>query len=117
MDDAANRRLGNGAKFYGKRKSSFYGEDDEYRKADPNAFNREEDYSGPLGGSYFTLSKERDEQGRPMGFLTKKQAREQREAEEAERWARMREDQLEDQLSEDQLMRSFSDAVSRERDE
>ena len=27
VDDAANRRLGNGAKFYGKRKSSFYGED------------------------------------------------------------------------------------------
>ena len=29
------RRLGNGASFYGKRKSSFYGEDDSNRKADP----------------------------------------------------------------------------------
>jgi len=27
-DDAAMRRLGNGAKFYGKRRSSFYGKDD-----------------------------------------------------------------------------------------
>src|SRR6056297_1307076 len=36
VDDAANRRLGNGAKFYGKRKSSFYGEDDADRKRDPN---------------------------------------------------------------------------------
>ena len=86
VDDAANRRLGNGAKFYGKRKSSFYGEDDPNRKADPNAFDREEDYTGPAGGSYFVLSKERDEKGRPMGFLTKKQAREQAAADEAAKW-------------------------------
>ena len=85
VDDAANRRLGNGAKFYGKRKSSFYGEDDPNRKADPNSFDREEDYSGPAGGSYFVLSKERDEQGRPMGFLTRKQAREQAKADEVAR--------------------------------
>ena len=31
-DDIINRRMGNGAKFYGKRKSAFYGEDDQYRK-------------------------------------------------------------------------------------
>merc|ERR1740138_834763 len=53
-DDAVGRRLGQGAKFYGKRKSSFY---------------------GPAGGSYFLLSEERDEQGRPLGFLTRKEAR------------------------------------------
>merc|ERR1712216_216310 len=82
-DDAMGRRLGNGAKFYGKRRSTFYGEDDEQRKEDPQAFDREEDYSGPAGGSYFVLSKERDEQGRPMGFLTRKEARELERQEEA----------------------------------
>ena len=76
-DDAVGRRLGNGAAFYGKRKSSFYGTDDALRKADPQAADREEDYSGPGGGSYFVLAKERDEDGRPLGFLTRKEAREQ----------------------------------------
>ena len=47
-----------------------------------------EDYTGPEGGSYFVLSKEKDEQGRPMGFLTKKQAREARLAEEDAKWQR-----------------------------
>merc|ERR1719198_2184541 len=48
-DDAMGRRLGNGAKFYGKRRSSFYGEEDDLRKADPQVENAEEDYSGPGG--------------------------------------------------------------------
>ena len=74
-DDAVGRRLGNGAAFYGKRKSTFYGTDDAQRKVDPDAVDREEDYSGPGGGSYFVLSKERDEEGRPLGFLTRKEAR------------------------------------------
>jgi len=77
------RRLGNGASFYGKRKSSFYGEDDSNRKADPVVFSEEEDWRGPGGGSYFVLSKECDEQGRPLGFLTRKEAREQKLADEA----------------------------------
>ena len=34
VDDATSRRLGNGAQYYGKRKSSFYGKDDVNRKAD-----------------------------------------------------------------------------------
>lgn len=34
LDDATSRRLGNGSKFYGKRKSSFYGADDKGRKKD-----------------------------------------------------------------------------------
>jgi hypothetical protein len=34
VDDATSRRLGNGAQYYGKRKSSFYGKDDANRKAD-----------------------------------------------------------------------------------
>jgi len=33
MDDASARRLGAGASFYGKRKSSFYGEDDKMKKS------------------------------------------------------------------------------------
>jgi len=82
-DDAMGRRLGNGASFYGKRKSSFYGEDDSNRKADPDVFSEEEDWRGPGGGSYFVLSKECDEQGRPLGFLTRKEAREQKLADEA----------------------------------
>lgn len=32
VDDASARRLGAGAKFYGKRKSSFYGKDDKMKK-------------------------------------------------------------------------------------
>ena len=35
--------LGNGAAFYGKRKSASYGEDDAMRKEDPNIANDEED--------------------------------------------------------------------------
>jgi hypothetical protein len=34
VDDATARRLGNGAAFYGKRKSSFYGEEDKGKKRD-----------------------------------------------------------------------------------
>ena len=34
VDDATNRRLGNGAAFYGKRKSTFYGEQDFMKKDD-----------------------------------------------------------------------------------
>ena len=33
MDDASARRLGAGASFYGKRKSSFYGENDKMKKS------------------------------------------------------------------------------------
>ena len=87
-DDAVGRRLGNGAKFYGKRKSSFYGEDDELRKRDPQASDASEDYSGPAGGSYFVLSEERDEEGRPLGFLTRKEARELSKRKEEERYER-----------------------------
>jgi hypothetical protein len=34
VDDATSRRLGAGASFYGKRKSSFYGKDDKGKKQD-----------------------------------------------------------------------------------
>ena len=79
VDDAAGRRLGNGAAFYGKRKSSFYGEDDAMRKEDPNVANDEEDFRGaPGGASFYYLSQEKDEQGRPMKLLTRKQAKEEK---------------------------------------
>ena len=35
IDDAMSRRLGAGSAFYGKRKSSFYGDEDSGRKSDP----------------------------------------------------------------------------------
>ena len=34
VDDATSRRLGAGAQYYGKRKSSFYGKDDSNKKRD-----------------------------------------------------------------------------------
>jgi hypothetical protein len=45
VDDATSRRLGAGAKFYGKRKSKFYGEDDKGRKQDKKV-------SDPTGEEY-----------------------------------------------------------------
>ena len=56
VDDAVGRRLGNGAAFYGKRRSGFYGEDDTQRKSDPRVADAEEDFSGPSGGSFFLIS-------------------------------------------------------------
>ena len=104
-DDAMGRRLGNGAKFYGKRRSSFYGEEDELRKKEPSVYDAEEDYSGPQGGSFFLLSEERDEQGRPMGFLTRKQARELKEQKEREA------------VSSQDLLAEFSDAMRGSQDD
>lgn len=40
VDDATSRRLGNGAQYYGKRKSSFYGKDDANKKRDKVSFVR-----------------------------------------------------------------------------
>jgi hypothetical protein len=64
-----DRKLGNGASFYGKRKSNFYGTKDEMKKADPRLKNEEEDYKGNAGGSYFIWDKELD------APLTRKQVR------------------------------------------
>jgi hypothetical protein len=38
VDDATSRRLGAGAQYYGKRKSSFYGKDDANKKKDKGVF-------------------------------------------------------------------------------
>lgn len=53
VDDATNRRLGNGAAFYGKRKSSFYGEEDFMKKIDSSVPDPTEDYQGPKKAGYF----------------------------------------------------------------
>lgn len=53
VDDATSRRLGAGQAFYGKRKSSFYGSDDEGKKKDPTKFDPSEDYRGPSSSGYF----------------------------------------------------------------
>lgn len=60
VDDAMMRKLGNGEKFYGKRKSNFYGADDPGKRK--SEFDTSEEYSGPTGGSYFSL----DSEGRPV---------------------------------------------------
>jgi len=69
VDDALDRKLGNGASFYGKRKSNFYGNNDAMKKKDPRKADASEDYRGNKGGSYFVWDKEWNVP------LTKKQAR------------------------------------------
>ena len=58
VDDAMDRKLGNGAEFSGKRKSNFYGADDPM-KSDGRGGDQ---YQGPVGGGYF----KRDAEGRPV---------------------------------------------------
>lgn len=53
VDDATSRRLGNGAQYYGKRKSSFYGENDVNKKRDRTIADATEDYRGPSNAGYF----------------------------------------------------------------
>jgi len=53
VDDATSRRLGNGAQYYGKRKSSFYGNDDASRKKNKSVSDPTEDYRGPSNAGYF----------------------------------------------------------------
>lgn len=53
VDDATSRRLGNGAQYYGKRKSKFYGKDDSNKKKDSTVFDPTEDYRGPSNAGYF----------------------------------------------------------------
>ncbi|EEC50947.1 predicted protein [Phaeodactylum tricornutum CCAP 1055/1] len=66
MDDATARRLGNGAAFYGKRKSNFYGEQDKNRKRDRSMSDPMEDYQGPTNAGYFQWMPDEDGQMRPV---------------------------------------------------
>ena len=70
MDDASARRLGNGAKFYGKRKSNFYGENDSMKKENPNQADPTEDYQVTAGG-YFMWKQDEDGQMRPVTRMKK----------------------------------------------
>lgn len=53
VDDATSRRLGAGSAFYGKRKSSFYGDEDKNKKKDNAQADPTEDYQGPSQSGYF----------------------------------------------------------------
>lgn len=69
VDDATNRRLGNGAAFYGKRKSSFYGEEDFMKKEDKDVADPTEDYNGPKKAGYFQWVPDENGELRPVTRL------------------------------------------------
>jgi hypothetical protein len=71
LDDASARRLGNGAAFYGKRKSNFYGANDKNRKIDTNVPDPTEDYQAPNAGGYFQWMKDENGQMRPVTRMKK----------------------------------------------
>mmetsp|Transcript_118272 Transcript_118272/g.331257 ORF Transcript_118272/g.331257 Transcript_118272/m.331257 type:complete len:152 (+) Transcript_118272:224-679(+) len=66
VDDATSRRLGNGSKFYGKRRSNFYGEQDQDRKRDRTVSDPTEDYQGPSSSGYFQWMPDENGQMRPV---------------------------------------------------
>jgi hypothetical protein len=66
VDDASARRLGNGAAFYGKRKSNFYGDDDVNKKKDKTTADPTEDYQGPTSTGLFQWIQDEDGQMRPV---------------------------------------------------
>lgn len=72
MDDASARRLGNGAAFYGKRKSNFYGESDKNRKADRSIADPMEDYQGPTSTGLFKWMQDENGQMRPVTRMKNK---------------------------------------------
>lgn len=71
MDDASARRLGNGAAFYGKRKSKFYGKDDKNRKENSNIANPIEDYQAPNTGGYFQWMQDENGEMKPVTRMKK----------------------------------------------
>ena len=71
VDDATQRRLGNGAAYYGKRKSSFYGENDSMKKSDRDIADSSEDYMVQSGGNYKWVQDENG-QMRPVSRMKNK---------------------------------------------
>jgi hypothetical protein len=65
------RRLGNGAAFYGKRKSNFYGEQDKNKKSSRDVFDATEDYQGPSTSGYFGWMVDEEGQWRPVSRMKK----------------------------------------------
>jgi len=72
MDDASARRLGNGAAFYGKRRSNFYGEKDKNKKKNRSLFDPTEDYQGPSQSGYFKWMPDENGQMRPVTRMKEK---------------------------------------------
>lgn len=72
VDDATARRLGNGASFYGKRKSSFYGKNDKMKKKERNTADPLEDYQGPTSSGFFKWVPDEDGQLRPVSRMKEK---------------------------------------------
>jgi len=72
IDDATNRRMGNGAAFYGKRKSEFYGKEDTMKKTNKNEADPLEDYQGPRSAGYFQWAPDEDGMMRPVTRMKKK---------------------------------------------
>eukprot|EP00542_Grammatophora_oceanica_P009566 CAMPEP_0194033508 /NCGR_PEP_ID=MMETSP0009_2-20130614/6180_1 /TAXON_ID=210454 /ORGANISM="Grammatophora oceanica, Strain CCMP 410" /LENGTH=172 /DNA_ID=CAMNT_0038674217 /DNA_START=8 /DNA_END=526 /DNA_ORIENTATION=+ len=72
VDDATSRRLGNGDKFYGKRKSNFYGEKDAGKKKDRNVPDPTEDYQGPSQAGYFKWMPDEDGNLKPVTRMKEK---------------------------------------------
>ena len=72
LDDATARRLGNGAAFYGKRKSNFYGKNDKNKKSDPSRPDPLEDFQAPLNGGYFQWMPDDNGDLRPVTRMKKK---------------------------------------------
>jgi hypothetical protein len=60
------RRLGNGAAFYGKRRSNFYGSQDKNKKQDKTVFDPTEDYQGPSTSGFFKWMPDEDGEMRPV---------------------------------------------------
>lgn len=72
VDDATSRRLGNGSKFYGKRRSNFYGKEDKDRKRDRTVRDLTEDYQGPTSSGYFKWMPDENGQMRPVTRMKEK---------------------------------------------
>lgn len=72
VDDATSRRLGNGSKFYGKRRSKFYGQDDKDRKRDRTVADPTEDYQGPTSSGFFKWMPDENGQMRPVTRMKEK---------------------------------------------
>merc|ERR1712154_130435 len=71
IDDAFSRRLGNGAAFYGKRKSSFYGKNDKNKKQSAKMADPSEDYQGPTSSGFFKWMED-EETGRMIPVTRRK---------------------------------------------
>mmetsp|Transcript_24900 Transcript_24900/g.36534 ORF Transcript_24900/g.36534 Transcript_24900/m.36534 type:complete len:161 (+) Transcript_24900:66-548(+) len=73
IDDATSRRLGAGSAFYGKRKSSFYGDADKGKKANSKVSDPTEDYNGPSSSGYFKwIMDEETGQMKPVSRMKEK---------------------------------------------